>query len=153
LAGCFAAAFAWLFRIVQPAPAWRGALLVGLTAFTPVFSAFFNGQLTRVLLLVRLAGFELHHRGPLFWARRVLSLLTLKPQLAVGPAVWLLLRRDWTTAAGFAAGALVQTGATAAVLGADVFTAFAQNMKTYVELAKVEHNTADHQHALAGIVR
>lgn len=151
--GCFAVAFAWLFVLLRPAPEWRTAALLALAAHTAVFSTMLNGQLTAVLLLIVLAGFALHGQGWPFWAGCVLSLLTLKPQLAVGPVLWFVLRRDWCALCGFAVGTLAQTGTTAAVVGVEVFVGYVQNLKTYLELARVESNTADHQHALAGVVR
>ncbi len=152
-AGCAALTAAWLLRVVRPPDAWRNALLIALGAWAPVFSTFLNGQFSWVLLLTVLAGFALHRRRQCFWAGCVFSLLLLKPQLAAVPALWLLLRRDWKALAGFAVGFLVQAAAVAALAGGDVLAAYVRNLDTCLEMTRVDQVTADHQHALAGILR
>src|SRR5262249_39042842 len=107
LATCFAAAFLLLLRWLSPPPAWRWTALLALAAFTPVSSTFWNGQLAGFLLLALVAGLDLHRRGWPFAAGLVLALLALKPQLALGPGLWLLLRLDWRALAGLASGVLI----------------------------------------------
>ena len=52
---------------------------------------------TPMLLLVLAGGLTLHKQGKATWAGLVLSILALKPQLAAGLVLWMLLRRDLRT--------------------------------------------------------
>jgi hypothetical protein len=113
---------------------------------------FWTGQLAALILLVLLAGLCLHRRNHPTAAGCLLSLLALKPQLAVGLVLWWLLRRDVRALAGFCLGLLVQLGLVAALLGPDVLLAYARNTACYGQFHQLFHFTADLQHALAGIL-
>lgn len=149
---CLVAVGVWFHRVVQPSAPWKVALLILLAAFGPVLSTLLNGQMAGFFLLVVVCGLEAHQRGRSFLAGCLLSLLTLKPRLAVGPVLWLACRRDWRTLAGFTFGVLVQTGFTAACVGTEVFVAYVENLRFYSERGRIENYTADH-HALAGVLR
>jgi hypothetical protein len=148
----FALAFALLLHRLRPVPEWRGCAVLALAAFTPVNNTFWNGQLAALLLLIFVAGLDLHADGRPFPSGCVLSLLALKPQLAVGIGVWLLLRLDLRTLAGCVVGGAVQLGATALVLGTDIFHHYFASLPIYLNLAHLEQITPDHQHSLAGIL-
>ena len=63
-----------------------------------------------------LSTFVIRH-SPFVLSGLLLSLLALKPQLAAGLVLWMLLRRDYRTLLGLAAGFAVQAAAVAVVLG------------------------------------
>ena len=79
---------------------WRINLLVALTALAAAVDRRNIGHLTPMLLLVLAGGLTLHKQGKRGWAGLALSLLALKPQLAVGLVLWMLLPRDLRTLAG-----------------------------------------------------
>jgi hypothetical protein len=79
-------------------------------------------------------------------------LLALKPQLAVGLVVWLLLRRDLRTGTGFCLGLLLQAGFVSLALGPGVLADYVGNWPTFGRFAQLYSSTADHQHATAGIL-
>ena len=133
-------------------PGWGGTALLALAAFTPVSSTFWNGQLAGLLLLALVAGLDLHRRGRTVLAGLVLSLLALKPTLAIGPVLWLLFRLDWRALLGLAVGILVQAGLTVLLLGSDLFLPYLDSFGHFRDLAYREIITPDHQHALAGIL-
>jgi hypothetical protein len=149
---CFLVAGSLLFRELSPLPGWRHTAWLGMIAFYPVINTFWNGQLAALLLLVLVTGVELRRRDYSTMGGVVLSLSAMKPQFAAGIALWLLLRRDLRTGAGFCLGLLVQALGVLTVLPPQVFAAFADNTRLYAQFLRVHQNTPDHQHALAGIL-
>lgn len=148
---CFISAAVVLFRSLEPSPEWRRTAWLGLAAFYPVLSTFWNGQLASLFLLCFVVGFELHHRCRPFEAGLVLSLLAMKPQFALGVGVWLLLRRDFWTLVGCCCGGLLQAAAVSFVMGPKILLAYSQATRSYPELFRMHFISADHQHAIAGI--
>jgi hypothetical protein len=74
-----------------------------------------------MLLLVLTVGLTLHRQGRRLLAGILLSLLAVKPQLAAGLAVWMLLRRDVRTLAGLAIGGAIQFAVVALALGPGIW--------------------------------
>ena len=115
--------------------------LLALAALLPLWIAVGIGQLAPIFVLSLAGGLALHKRGsrneecrmtnvergalstfvirhsPFVLSGLLLSLLALKPQLAAGLVLWMLLRRDYRTLLGLAAGFAVQAAAVAVVLG------------------------------------
>jgi hypothetical protein len=151
-AACFGCAGFMLLGELKPPPDWRSTAWLGLAAFYPVVNTFWNGQLAAMLLLVLLIGLKLLRSNRPVFAGSVLSLMALKPQFAVGVAVWLLLRRDWRAVAGFGVGLILQPGAVAAALGPEVVLAYVRSARFFSQFYRVNQMTPDHQHALAGIL-
>lgn len=151
-AACFWGAGTVLFRSLKPAT-WRRTAWLGLAAFAPVLNTFWNGHLAGLLLLFFVAGFELHQRHRRFLAGCVLSLLALKPQLAVGVVVWLLLRRDGRALAGFCFGGLLQVAAVSLALRPEVLLSYARATQSYPDLFRAHVMPPHNQHAVAGIVK
>ena len=107
-----------IFYRTTPLPRpWRINMLVALAALLPLWIAVGIGHLAPMLLLVLAGGLTLHKQGKRGWAGLLLSLLALKPQLAVGLVLWMLLRRDLRTLLGLAAGFALQALAVAVLLG------------------------------------
>ena len=107
-----------IFYRTTPLPQpWRINMLVALAALTPLSIAVFIGHLAPMLLLVMTGGLTLHKQGKRSWAGLLLSILALKPQLAAGLLLWMLLRRDLRTLLGLAAGFALQALAVALLLG------------------------------------
>ena len=96
---------------------WRVNALMALAALLPLWIAVGIGQFAPVFLLLLAGGLELHKRSKPVLAGLVLSLLALKPQLAAGLVLWMLLRRDFRTLLGLASGFALQAAAVAAGLG------------------------------------
>src|SRR5206468_6855630 len=107
----------WLVREIDPQPGWLATSILAIAAFTPINYTFLNGQLSAILLLTFIAGLHLHRLNYRFTAGFVLSLLALKPQFAVGPFLWMLLRKDFRTLAGYALGGVCQAAWCAVALG------------------------------------
>lgn len=110
------------------APKGGKALLWSLTWF-PVFAAISFGQNALVSVFIASAAYGLWRKERPFWAGLVLSLITYKPQLAVGFAVWWLLdvRRCWRALLGLGLG----TG----VLVAFCFLAMPEASAAYMDFA------------------
>lgn len=147
---CFSLAGWLLYRQLLPSPQWRLTACLGFAAFYPVLSTFWNGQLAALLLLIFVVGLALRQRGRLILAGLVLSLLGLKPQLAVGLVIWLLLRRDWKVILGLCLGGLIQLALTAAALGYEVILAYLHNFQIIGKWFQLFAFSPDHQHAFAG---
>jgi hypothetical protein len=153
LAACFLVSGYCLVAEIQPAPAWRTTTILALAAFTPIWFTFINGQLAGVFLLVFYGAVKSHQGNYRLWAGVLLSLLALKPQLAVGPCVWMLFRLDWKALAGFCLGVLLQIGSVTAVLGHEVFVDFVtKGTRNALEMARVDQISPDHQHSLGGVL-
>lgn len=152
LGACFALGFFLLVRFLEPAPPWRITTWLALAAFVPVSSTFWNGQLAGLLFLGAVGGLELYRRGQRFLAGVTLSLLLLKPQLAAGLFLWLLMRLDVRALLAMGLGFLAQVGLASLVLGPASFGSYLRSIPQYLDLAQRETITPDHQHSLAGIL-
>ena len=95
---------------VQVPVGWRLTAPLAIAAFLPVTLTILMGQLAPVLLFVFWGAFQLHRQKRLLQAGAVFSLLALKPQMAIGVVVWLLLRHDLRTITGLFLGLLLQVG-------------------------------------------
>ncbi len=118
---------------------WRINMLVALAAMTPLWIAVGIGQTAPMFLLVVAAGLTLHKRGKCGWAGLALSLLALKPQLAAGLVLWMLLRRDLRTLLGLAAGFALQALAVAAFLGPGVWLDYLHALPTISAVTRYYH--------------
>ena len=114
---CLVATGAIFYRTAPLSQPWRINMLLALAALLPLWVAVGIGHLAPMLLLVLAAGLTLHKRGQCGWAGLLLSILALKPQLAAGLVLWMLLRRDLRTLLGLAAGFALQALAVAVLLG------------------------------------
>lgn len=83
------------------------------------------GHLTPLLTLAALAGFLLMRRNAR-WGAVVLSLLSLKPQYAVAPFLWLLVRRQWRLAATMLAAAAAMATVAFVAIGPGSVVTFAR---------------------------
>jgi Glycosyltransferase family 87 len=151
---CSIALFAAAARLLaaERPPAERRAVWLGLFAFQPVVMCFWDGQLSALWLLAIVVGLRWHGRGLRFAAGLVFSVVALKPQLALGLGLWLLLRRDIGTLLGLAAGTLLQQALALAALGAGVLTAYVENIRVYADLQRMYHFDPSYQHALFGVL-
>jgi hypothetical protein len=141
-----------LVREIDPAPAWLATSMLAIAAFTPIQYTFLNGQLSAILLLVFIGGLHLHRMNYRFAAGFVLSILALKPQFAVGPFLWMLLRKDFRTLGGYAFGGLCQAAWSAAVLGPRILVDYLNNMWTFSHILKTSHPSPDHGHSLGEVL-
>ena len=146
-AACFLAAGSLLLRQMNPPPDWRHTAWLGLLSFYPVIVTMWFGQLAACLLLAWAAGLGWRRAGAPFAGGCVLSVLTIKPQLALGIVLWLILQRDLRTLAGFCVGILLQAVAVAAVLTPTVIGSFVRNARPFQYFFP-----ANFQHATAGIL-
>jgi hypothetical protein len=111
-----------------------------------------NGQLSAILLLALIGGLHLHRMNYRFAAGFVLSVLALKPQFAVGPFVWMLLRKDFRALGGYALGGLCQAAWSAAALGPRILVDYFHNMWTFGHILKTSHPSPDHGHSLGEVL-
>ena len=109
------------YRTAEIARPWRINMLMALAGMMPLWIAIGIGQLAPLFVLALASGIALHKRGNCVCAGLVLSLLALKPQLAVGLVLWMLLRRDLRTLLGLATGFALQFAAVAAIAGPAVW--------------------------------
>jgi hypothetical protein len=151
-AACFLIAGCLLHRILGPAPGWRHTAWLGLFAFYPVINTFWNGQLAALLLPILILGLGLYGHGHSVLAGAVLAMLAMKPQLAAGIALWLVLRGNLRAAAGFCVGVVLQTCVVAALLSPSVIADFARTVPLYSQHYRLQQFTPDHQHAVTGII-
>jgi len=114
---CLAVCGIIFYRTTPLPPPWRKNMLVALAALLPLWIAVGIGHLAPMLLLVLTAGLTWHRQGRPLRAGLLLSLLVMKPQLAAGLVVWMLLRRDLRTIAGLALGGVMQFTVVALALG------------------------------------
>lgn len=100
-----AAAFAGSIALWRP-PRFAVTLAFSMLSL-PVFTAIGNGQDIPFVLLFLAAAVSLHRRGRPFAAGLMASLCAIKFHLFLLAPVWLAARREWRTAQGLAAGAIV----------------------------------------------
>jgi len=117
----------------------RTYMLVALAAMAPLWVAVGIGQLAPMLLLLVAGGLTLHKRGKCASAGLALSLLALKPQLAAGLVLWMLLRRDLRTLLGLAMGFALQGAAVAVILGPGVWLDYLHAMPTISAVTRYYH--------------
>lgn len=152
LVACFSLAGWWSLREIDPSPPWRWTAILAIASFAPVNSTFLNGQLSAILLLTFIGGLHLHRRNQCFLAGCVLSLLAIKPQFAVGPLLWMILRRDFRTLGGYVLGGLGQAVWSAAALGPKILLDYLHNMWTFGHILRFTHPTPEHGHSLGEVL-
>ena len=118
---CLAACGTIFYRTTPLPRHLRINMLVGLAALVPLWIGVGIGHLAPMLLLVLTVGLTLHRQGRRLAAGVILALLAVKPQLAAGLAVWMLLRRDVRTLAGLAVGGAIQFAVVALTLGPGIW--------------------------------
>ena len=126
-------------------------MLVALAALMPLWIAVGIGHLAPMLLLVLAGGLTLHKQGKRGWAGLVLSLLALKPQLAAGLVLWMLLRRDLRTLLGLAAGFALQALAVAALLGPGLWLDYLHAMPAISAVTRAYRYSPLFEQSFAGI--
>ena len=134
-----------------PAEPWRIAMLAALAALVPLWIAVAIGHLAPMLLLVLAGGLTLHERGKRGWAGLLLSLLALKPQLAAGLLLWMLLRRDLRTLLGLAAGFALQGLAVAVLLGPGLWLDYLHAMPEISAITRAYRYSPLFEQSFAGI--
>jgi hypothetical protein len=141
-----------IFYRTTPLPRpWRINMLVALAALEPLWIAVGIGHLAPMLLLILSGGLTLHRRGNCCWAGLLLSLLALKPQLAAGMFLWMLLRRDLRTLLGLTAGFAVQGLAVAVLLGPARWLDYLHAMPTISAITRAYHYSPVFEQSFAGI--
>ena len=121
---CLAACAAIFYRTTPLPRHWRITMLVALAALLPIWIGVGIGHLSPMLLLVLTGGLTWHRQGRRLAAGALLSLLAVKPQLAAGLTLWMLLRRDVRTLAGLALGGVAQFTVVAEILGPGIWLDF-----------------------------
>jgi alpha-1,2-mannosyltransferase len=134
-------------RPLRTADAW-----LGLAAFHPTIQSFWGGQLTVVWFLVLLGACRIHQQGRNWQAGLLLSVLGLKPQLAVCVGFWLLLRRDWPALAAFALGGIAQLATAALALGPAIWLEYLQAARNFAAIDRLHDFSGDFQQSIQGIL-
>jgi hypothetical protein len=130
-----------------------GLAWLGLAAFHPVLTTFWDGQLAALWLAVFVIGYCLVRSDRSFAAGLVFSVLALKPQLTLGPLAWLVLRRDVRGLSGFAAGLALQILGVGLLLGWNVWHDYLTEMpRLYPVLDRVFRYNPSYQISLSGIL-
>ena len=150
-AACLAATGAIFYRHASLSPAWKVNMLVALASLLPLWIAITIGHLAPMLLLVLAGGLILHQQGNRCLAGLVLSLLALKPQLAVGLVIWMLVRRDLRTLAGLTGGFALQALAVAATLGPGRWCGYLQAMPIISAVTRAYRYSPVYEQSFAGI--
>ena len=152
-AACFAGVGWILYGMMDLSRRWRVIALASLANLFPLAIAVRMAHLAPMLLLVLAGGIVLHSRGKTVSAGLLLSLLAIKPQLAVGLVLWLCLRRDLRTLAGVAAGMLAQAAAVAAAFGPAVFRDYLQQLPVIAAICRtLFHYSPIFEQSASGIV-
>jgi len=139
------------YRTTPLSRAWRINMLVALATLVPLWIAVGIGHLAPMLLLVLAGGLTLHKRGNRGWAGLALSLLALKPQLAIGLVLWMLLRRDLRTLLGLLAGFALQALAVAALLGPGVWLDYLRAMPAISAITRAYRYSPLFEQSFTGI--
>jgi hypothetical protein len=147
---CLAGACVLLYRTMAFSRPWRWTALLALFTVFPLWMMLYLKHLTSFLLLVVAVGLTLHARDRRATAGLLLSLLAIKPQLAAGVFLWLLLRRDVRAIAGMVMGGLLQVAATAALLGPGIFVQYVEAFPTINRVLEGGRFTPITQGAIAG---
>jgi hypothetical protein len=149
---CILASGVIFYRTAPLPQTWRINMLVALAALVPLWIAVGIGHLAPMLLLVLAGGLTLHKQGKRRWAGLVLSILALKPQLAAGLVLWMLLRRDLRTLLGLAAGFALQALAVAVLLGPGLWLDYLHAMPTISTITRAYRYSPVFEQSFAGIV-
>ncbi len=150
---CILATGAIFYRTTPLSRPRRINMLVALAALLPLWIAVGIGHVAPLLLLVLAGGLTLHKQGKRCWAGLALSLLALKPQLAAGLLLWMLLRRDLRTLAGLAAGLIFQALAVAACLGATVWLDYLHALPVISAITRGYRYSPLFEQSFAGMAR
>jgi hypothetical protein len=97
------------------------AVLFGLAALGsfPVYASLLYGQLSPFVLLSWVGFYRLSTDGQQGQAGILLAASLIKPQLALGPVLYLITTRRWRTLAGFGAGAAALGAVSVVLAGAE----------------------------------
>jgi hypothetical protein len=125
---------------------------LALAGSLPVSIAIGIGHLAPVLVLFLAAGLALHRQGRVVLAGAVLSVLAIKPQLAVGLCMWMLARRDGRTLLGLGLGFLLQFTLVAVTLGPQRWFDFLHAMPTIAGIIRAYRYSPLFEQSLPGIV-
>ena len=150
---CLLATGAIFYRTAPMSRPWRINMLVALAALLPLWVAVGIGHLAPMLLLVLAGGLALHKQGKRGWAGLLLSILALKPQLAAGLVLWMLLRRDLRTLLGLLAGFALQALAVAALLGPGLWLDYLHAMPGISAVTRAYRYSPLFEQSFAGIAR
>jgi hypothetical protein len=131
----------------------RIEMLMALATLLPLWIAVGIGHLAPMLLLALAGGLILHKQGKRGWAGLVLSILALKPQLAAGLVLWMLLRRDLRTLLGLAAGFALQVLAVALLLGPSLWLDYLHAMPTISAVTRAYRYSPLFEQSFAGMAR
>ncbi len=148
---CLAVCATIFFRTTPLPRHWRINMLLGLAALLPMWIAVGIGHLSPMLLLVLTCGLTLHRRGRRLSAGIVLSLLAVKPQLAVGVAMWMLIRRDVRTMLGLAVGGALQFVVVALAPGPGIWLDYVRAMSVIAASLRAYVYSPLFQQSFAGI--
>ncbi len=141
-----------IFYRTTPLPTpWRINMLVALAALLPLWIAVGIGHLAPMLLLALAGGLTLHKQGKPGWAGLLLSILALKPQLAVGLLLWMLVRRDVRTLLGLAAGFTLQALTVALLLGPSLWLDYLHAMPTISAITRAYRYSPLFEQSFSGI--
>jgi hypothetical protein len=132
---------------------WRTTALLSLGTLFPLWMAMRVGQLTPLWLIAILAGFFAHQRGKPMTAGFLLSILAMKPQLAVPIFLWLWMRGDRRAIAGMVLGTAVQTLAVMVFLGPGVPAYYATELPAIAKAAKASNYSAAYEQSMAGTLK
>jgi hypothetical protein len=148
---CILATGVIFYRTSPLPPAWRINMLAALAALVPLWIAVGIGHLAPMLLLVLAGGLTLHKQGKRRWAGLVLSILALKPQLAVGLVLWMLLRRDLRTLLGLVVGFALQALAVVVFLGPRLWLDYLHAMPAISAITRAYRYSPLFEQSFAGI--
>jgi hypothetical protein len=149
---CIVASGVIFYRTLPLPRPWRINALAALAALAPLWIAVGIGHLAPMLLLVLAGGLTLHRQGKRGWAGLALSLLALKPQLAAGLLLWMLLRRDLRTLLGLAAGFALQALAVAVFLGPGLWLDYLRALPAISAITRAYRYSPLFEQSLAGMV-
>jgi len=96
---------------------WALVFVLAALASAPIFWTLLYGQLSTLMLLSWVASYRLLKAGRPGVAGLALAICLIKPQLAVGPALFLLTTGRWRALAGFTAGGALLGAASLALVG------------------------------------
>jgi hypothetical protein len=148
---CLLASGTILYRSAQLSRPWRINMLVALATLMPLWIAVGIGHLAPILLLILTGGLTLHKQGRRGWAGLALSLLAIKPQLAAGLVLWMLVRRDFRTMLGLAGGFAAQALAVAAALGSGVWLDYLHALPTISAITRAYRYSPLFEQSFAGM--
>jgi len=149
---CILATGAIFYRTTPLPRPWRINMLVALAALLPLWIAVGIGHLAPMLLLLLAGGLTLHKQGKQGWAGLVLSILALKPQLALGLLLWMLVRRDARTLLGLAAGFALQALSVALFLGPSLWLDYLHAMPGISAITRAYRYSPLFEQSFTGIV-